>query len=161
MEVTIGLTTKKYISTCFWLVIKSFHNFFNSFQNTQTSHAMSVCGNAAISTNECDATLPLNISTIPRTPYRYDSISDVSEPSQGPSHPSNTNSSPEEYGLVYWFHCYYSYNKKPTNVMLNFDLCAYLWGQKINSWIPKLIHMTKYSDENKCTVSIPYVIYWL
>ena len=43
----------------------------------------------SISTNECDATPPPDIDTIPRTPDQFDSISDVSEPFQGISYPSN------------------------------------------------------------------------
>ena len=34
---------------------------------------------------------PLNIGTIPRTSAQYDSINEISEPSQEPKHPSNTN----------------------------------------------------------------------
>ena len=56
---------------------------------------MSVCGNDAIPPNECDATPPPDIDTIPRTPAQADSISDVSEPWQVPSSPSNANFSPE------------------------------------------------------------------
>ena len=56
---------------------------------------MSICGNGKISPNECDATTPPDIETIPHPPEPADSISDVSEPSQGSSHPSNANSSPE------------------------------------------------------------------
>ena len=70
-------------------------------KHTQTSHAMSVCGNDVISPNECGATPPLDIDTIPRTPSQAYSSSDVSEPLQVSSHPSNANFSPEEYGLIY------------------------------------------------------------
>ena len=61
---------------------------------------MSVCGNDTISPNEWDATPPQDIDTNPRTHSQADSISDVYEPSQGPSHPSNDNLSPEESGLI-------------------------------------------------------------
>ena len=57
---------------------------------------MSVCGNDAISPNECDSTPPPDIYTIPRTPAQADIISDVSEPSQGSSHPSSAKLLPEE-----------------------------------------------------------------
>ena len=58
---------------------------------------MSVCGNDTISPNECDATPPPDMETITRTLHQYDSISDVSEPLQVQSHPSNSNSSQEQY----------------------------------------------------------------
>ena len=67
---------------------------------TETSHTMSVRGNGTISPNDCDATPLLNIYTIPRTPAQADSISDVSEPPQGPSYPYTANLSSEEYGLI-------------------------------------------------------------
>ena len=51
---------------------------------------MSLYGNSYIS-NECDATPPLDIDTNPHTPSQYEGISDVSEPSQGPSNPYNAN----------------------------------------------------------------------
>ena len=54
----------------------------------------------AISTNECDATAPPDIDTITCTPAQTDSIGDVYEIFQRLSHPSNTKSSPEEYGLI-------------------------------------------------------------
>ena len=59
---------------------------------------MSVCGNDKMSSNECDATSPTNTGTIPLTHYQDDSISNLSESLQLPSHPFNTNSSPEKYG---------------------------------------------------------------
>ena len=65
--------------------------FICSFQNTQTSHGMSVFGNDVISSNECDSTTTPDIDTIPLTPVYSDSISDVSVPSHVPSHPSNAN----------------------------------------------------------------------
>ena len=60
-------------------------------KHTQTSHAMSVCGNDVISPNECGATPPLDIDTIPHNRSQYDSITDVYEPSKVPSHTSNAN----------------------------------------------------------------------
>ena len=62
---------------------------------------MSVCVNDLIPPNECDATTPPDIDKIPCTPAHADSISNVSETSQVPSYPSNTNFSQEEYGLIY------------------------------------------------------------
>ena len=62
---------------------------------------MLVCVNDAISPNEYDTTWPQDIDIIICTPDQSYSISDVSELSQGPSHPDNTNSSTEEYGLIY------------------------------------------------------------
>ena len=55
---------------------------------------MLVCRNDAISPNECYAPPPLYIDIIPHPYIKYDSISDVSDPSQVPSHTSNENSSP-------------------------------------------------------------------
>ena len=68
---------------------------------------MLVCGNDAISPNECDVTPPPDIYTIPLITVQYDITSDVSEPSQGPSHTYNNNYLPENYGLIFQFHCYY------------------------------------------------------
>ena len=57
---------------------------------------MLVFRNDAISPNECYAPPPLDIDIIPHPSFKYDSISDVSETSQGPSHTSNENASPQE-----------------------------------------------------------------
>ena len=95
MDNTIGSLAKKYISTCFQKVIKSFNKLISSFLNTQTSHTMLVCGNDKISPHECDATILPSIDTIPIIPSKAYSIIDVYEPSNVPSIPSNSNFSPE------------------------------------------------------------------
>ena len=56
---------------------------------------MLVSVNDTISPNECGATPPLDIVTIPRTTSQADSTSDMYEPLQGPSHSFNSNFSPE------------------------------------------------------------------
>ena len=45
---------------------------------------MLFCGNDSISTNEYNATEPQDIDTIQCILSKYDSISDVFDPSQGP-----------------------------------------------------------------------------
>ena len=79
MDVTIGFLAKKkkYV---FLIGHQIISYLFSYFQNTQTSHDMSVCGNDAISPSECDTTKSPDIDTIPLTPSQDNSISDVSEP---------------------------------------------------------------------------------
>ena len=55
---------------------------------------MSVFGNGKISPDDCDSTTSSDIEKIPPTPDQADSISDVSEPLQGPPHTSNVKISP-------------------------------------------------------------------
>ena len=62
---------------------------------------MSFCGDDAISPNECDATPPPDMETIPLAPSQADSFIDVSEPFQGTPHLSNNIFLPEEYVLIY------------------------------------------------------------
>ena len=82
---------------------RSSNNLINSLVTSKTNKQAMPCrffGDEKISPNECDTTPPPDIDKTAHTPSQSDSISDVYEPLEGPSHPSNENLSPEEYGLT-------------------------------------------------------------